>query len=284
MKGSYFRKNYQGYELTYYLQPGIWMGEAEIADLKRDLEHVNRASRKNFRYGIFDPAITAVKARDFLAKSNICLIRDQGEAVGFFYNNVLQINPFPVIHAGLVLIAKNRGVDLIRKPYAYLSLLQYFKYGPHYYTSISSTPSIVGIFSDLYQSVWPSPRQSALKPPSKEYLEVLRILKKEYIDAYFPGEGLEVDAKRFVLRSTTREMGFETDLRRLPRYHDMNANLFCLFWLDYSKGEDMIQIGRVGPLFALREAIRLSPTFSMPGMGLFHATGSKLSHAARLRL
>jgi hypothetical protein len=169
----------------------------------------------------------------------------KGEPIGFFYNLVLREIPYPVIHAGLVMITKNSGHDLIGYPYSFMTYLQFQKFGTHFYTSISSTPSIVGVFSDSFTDVWPSYKANQIKPPSKEYREILDLLDEKYIRKYFGDCGHEIDKKRFVLKSPSKEMGFETNLKQLSRYHKPEANYFCMYWLDYSKGEDLIQVGRV---------------------------------------
>ena len=246
------KKYFGNYELNYYFQPGQWMQDSEIDELKIELDLVNRTSGRNLRYGIFDPSNTPAKLKTFLETSSVCLMRSQGQTVGFFYNVILQIKPIVAIHAGLVMIAANQGLDLLKVPYVYMALLQRKKYGSYYYTNISSTPSIIGAFGDVFSNVWPNYRKSLVRPPNKQYIEILNLLAKNYIAVHFPMEKIEIDAKRFVMKSPQGEMGFEQNVRKLSRYHKLAANLFCIFWLDYTKGEDIIQVGKVDLKFALK--------------------------------
>lgn len=239
------QKKYYGYELEYYFQPGLWMEPESLMHLVNQLNYVNRSSGRNLSYGIFDPNDSFEKKQDFLKTINLCIVREKSEPVGFFYNMILRESSIPVIHAGLVMVAKNRGHDLIGYPYSVMTYLQYRRYGKHYYTNISSTPSIVGVFSDSFSGVWPSYKGNQIKPPSRAYHEVLGLLEDQYIKKYFHREALEIDKKRFVLRSSSSQMGFETDLKKLSRYRKPEVNYFCMFWLDYSKGEDLIQVGCV---------------------------------------
>jgi hypothetical protein len=227
------------------------MKSAELNWLKEEIQYINESSKRNLSYGILDPEISCTELIEFFQSANICLIYDNtNEAIGFFYNVILQIIPDVVIHAGLVLITKNKGVDLLSIPYSYLSYYQWKEFGSYYYTNISSTPSIIGTFTDLYTQVWPSDKANQLKPP-KKYVEIAELVFKRYVEKYFSGKNT-FDKKRFVLTSKSKEMGFETDLRKLPRYPDQNVNLFCLYWLDYAHGEDLIQVGRVGFWCALK--------------------------------
>jgi hypothetical protein len=252
---KYLEKNYYGYKLEYYLQPGKWMNYEELNSLKKCLKEVNISSGKNFTYGVFDETLSEKDSMALFKSLNICVIKEKGESVGFFYNLILREKPHPIIHAGLVVVSKNKGHDLIGYPYSFMTYLQYKIFGTHYYTSISSTPSIVGVFSDSFSGVWPSYKANQIKPPSRDYLKVLDVLEEQYIKKYFKDDVLEIDKKRFVLKSASQQMGFETNMKKLSRYYKPEANYFCMFWLDYAKGEDLIQIGKVN--FSAITKIRL---------------------------
>jgi hypothetical protein len=239
-----YTRAYKGYELRYFIQSGPWLSQDQLVELQLQLQHINSISKNKLSYGIFDPVLSLEAFREFLAEASLCIIMDQDEPVGMFYNPILQLNPLRIIHAGLVVIAKNKGIDLLKVPYCYLNLLQWRHFGSYYYTNISSTPSIVGSFAEQYRNVWPSHLSSQLKPPSKEYEKVLETVYRDYVERHFPGE-TQLDRKRFIIRSESKEMGFETNLRRLPRHTKLLANFFCQYWIDYSAGEDLVQVGRV---------------------------------------
>jgi hypothetical protein len=237
---------YEGYTLNYVFQPGCWMSDVELGSFKSELDHVNKISGKSLTYGIFAPNLDLIGFRSFLEKSNFCMIIDKGEPIGFFYNLILKKESPFVIHAGLILLARNRGVDLIKLPYGLMAILHYKLYGKHYYSNICSTPSIIGIFTNMYSKVWPSHKANLIKPPEKYYYTVLDLLYSEYVLQFFPSDGLELDKKRFILKSKFPELGiFETNIRKLPRHSQAEVQSFCMYWVDYTKGEDMIQIGVV---------------------------------------
>lgn len=237
------KMEYHGYELEYLMQPGKQMNDEEILSLKSTMQSVAALAGKKFNYGVFDPSMTAAECRAYMTRANVCIMRDQGEAIGFICNIVLRETGTPIIHAGLVVIARNRGHNLMTFSYCWMSILQYRKFGRHYFTNISSTPSIVGSFGEQVAHVWPSHKGNQLKPPTKDYTRVLDVVEEEYIQKYFKSEGCVVDKRRFVLQSPSTEMGFETNMKKLSRHSNPEANYFCMFWLDYSKGEDLIQVG-----------------------------------------
>ncbi|MEO7162475.1 MAG: hypothetical protein ABI041_06115 [Bdellovibrionia bacterium] len=271
-----FIVNYYGYEMTYYLQPGKWLSDSALSSLREELVRVNAKAGKDFDYGLFDSTRTPEDHKNFLKTANLCIIRDGGEAIGFFYNLIIQEKPKPVLHAGLVVIAKNRGHDLMGYAYSWLTVLQYKKYGSYYYTNISSTPSIVGVFSDSFSQVWPNYKGNQLKPPSREYVNILSLLEHNYINKYF--QRCTVNKKRFVLTSPSSEMGFETNMQKLSRYIKPEVNYFCMFWLDYTKGEDLIQVGQVdlkavmkiNLYYSFRKLVSLTKSFEnrKPGISI----------------
>jgi hypothetical protein len=243
---------FHGYELSYFLEPGKWMDADGIARLKGSLDYVNRQSGRNLDYAVFDPTHGTEETLDFFKRVNVCVISWQGEPVGFFYNVILRTGSKPAIHAGLIMINRNNGIDLLTVPYAYLVMLQYRRFGAYHYTSICSTPSIIGAFTSNYSNVWPSHRANLIKPPSNEYRNVVKILFEEYIERYFSEEQVEVDTRRFIMRSPVKEMGFETSFHKIPRHKELPVNVFCKHWLDYSRGEDLIQVGQVDWRFYLK--------------------------------
>jgi hypothetical protein len=256
-------KIYEGYKLTFMLQPGNWMNDEDLSSLKRDLDGVNQEGGLNLAYGVFVPGISLADVRIFCAKANICVIRDEKGLVGFFYHVILQEKPFCVIHGGLLVINRNKGVDLLLGPYHHMALLQWKKYKNYYFTNISNNPAAIGHFSNGFSHVWPSHKSNLIRPPSKDYVVVLNLLYRHYIQQYFPNEGMKLDPKRFVLTYQLKDMGFEGDMRKLSRYPEIESNVFCMFWIDYSKGEDLVQVGvvdlkciiSIGISFALRSII-----------------------------
>jgi hypothetical protein len=259
---DYAKRYYSGYELQYWFQPGLWAEEELLEALMLDARAVNRLSGKDLSYGIFDPSHTNLSLKELLSSMNLCIIYEKGEPMGLFYNLVLALTPRVVIHAGLVMIGRNTGVDLIGYPYSYMTILQYQKYGTYVYTNISSTPSIVGVFSDSFSNVWPNYKGNQLKPPHAWYRSVLDILEAGYIRKYFKGEVIEIDRKRFVMSSHSQKMGFQTSLKKLSRYRKPQVNYFCMYWLDYSAGEDLIQVG----LCDLKAVWKIKAYYSIQGL------------------
>lgn len=234
---------YKGYTLSYYFKPGINSDEKELEEIEKKLNIVNKESGKNFSYGIFDPK----NKKDFYDTSLICILEIDNKPAGFFYNVILEFSSIKIVHQGLVLISKNIGENLLYYPYVQSNIFIRENIGDYYITSISSVPSIIGEIHNIFEEVWPSPFANLVRPPKKEYAMVAEKVFNEYVKKYFPfPEEVTFNKKRFIIESKAKEMGFERDVRNLSRDSRLEVNLFCQFWIDYTKNEDIIQVGYFG--------------------------------------
>jgi len=231
--------DFNEYTLNYYYNIGLNFSESEINAVKNQLHEVNKASGCNFSYGIFDSTKDFKKiTENFL----ICVIEKDNNPVGFFYNFIL--NEPKVVHLGLVLISKNFGDNLLYIPYMIASRIIHDHIGDFYITNISGVPKIIGTVIEIYDEVWPAPKSNLMRPPP-EYKTIANSIYSKYVKEYFPmPESISFDEKKFILSCNAKEMGFENDFRKLPRHSTLDVNLFCMFWLNYEKNEDIIQVGK----------------------------------------
>lgn len=241
MKNKNWVFDYQGYKLYYYYRPGLWASSEEIENIEKRINIVNKESNKNFSYGIFDPK----NKKDFYDNSMICILEFDGHPAGFFYNVIIDfIEDKKIVHQGLVLISKNMGQNLLYYPYVKSNLLIKEQIGDFYITSISSVPSIIGEIYNIFDNVWPSPYTDLIKPNDVYYTKAAETVFFNYVKKFFPfSEEIFFNKRRFVIESKAKEMGFERDVRSLSRDSRLEVNLFCQFWIDYSKNEDIIQVG-----------------------------------------
>ncbi len=237
---------FSNYSLNYYFKPGLNLSDNELREMHRKINIVNEKS-KDFKYGLFDKSLSFEDLKGIYSQMLICLIELNDEPEGFFYNYIIDNGEDkPIVHLGLVLIAKNIGNNLLYYPYLNGNkiLLENFKDG-YFVTNISSTPKIIGEVTEAYDNVWPSPKSNLVVRPRK-YDNIVKKLKEEYILRFFPmSEEIEIDMRRYVLKNNAREMNFECNMRSLAKDPRLNYNLFCMFWLDYNGhiAEDLIQVG-----------------------------------------
>ncbi len=198
-------------------------------------------------YKLLDPEIPFSEFRERSKHFLIALSHLGGEPASLSVMPILKKGNTTLIHAGLLKIARNTGIDLMTAPFLSSLVLLYEKYGEYYLSNISSTPSIIEVVTKWVPNSWPSPIVNNKAPP-RDYVPLLDFLYKEYLTDYWLNpDKIEIDKKRFVIRSTSKEMGYNTNFRELSRAVDFQFNAFCYVWVDYSKEEDIIQIGKVTP-------------------------------------
>ncbi len=250
-----FIKQYKGYTLKYYFEPGKNQDDNNLNQIIDDLNYVNRLSKRNLEYGIFNEKLNFNEKKDFLNKIILCVFYLEKEPVGFFYQFLIESNKETknmVCHLGLVLIAKNKGTNIMEYAYRYSILKIYEKYGKCYITNISAVPAIIGIVTKVYDKVWPS-HNSKVRNPYKPYKKIVSSLVDNYAKKVFPNpDKIELDYHRFVLRLNSRECGFEDNFFKLPKYDNMPVNVFCYTWLDYNNGEEIVQVGELNMMVYIK--------------------------------
>lgn len=260
---SYKKSNFinfkfnKDYEFAYFWQPTKWMTGEELLSLHKMIQQINTEGPK-LNYGILSPTAAFDFITDFYNRSIICVIYKNRHPVGFFYNYYVDENfkPYPIIHSGLVVINKNDGLSLIAYSYMLFYQIMWLKKGVHFLTNISHIPSIVGYFSDGPSKVWPHYSKKSRAP--RYYKEVFNKLINQYVYNFFPdSKDIKVDRRRFVLEgyAEKEEMSFEKDIRKLAPYKKMNVNYFCQYWLNYDRGDDLVQVGLLDGILILRSLI-----------------------------
>jgi hypothetical protein len=223
--------------IHYFLKPGLFSKE-NVPSIKADLIRVNESSLK-LRYGIFDERFSFEELSEHLL---ICLMYRNTKPVGFFYNYIIDDKH---VHLGLVVASKNRLKEIWGAYIFAILWLRDFLNTDYYATSISAVPSIIEGISVGFPNAFPTERNFHTLP-DKYYRRVTEVVFESYVKKFFPSpESLTLDKKRFVLRSEAKEMGFETDIRNMTLARNLSVNLFCNFWIDYSRGEDLIQVMRI---------------------------------------
>lgn len=233
-------------ELVHYLRPGANLDDMALKNLHNSLIRINEESGANVVNKMLDKNLTLGEIRTHLKNTIIGLVVLEDAPCGFLISPILSsIKNRPIVHAGLIVISKNPGANCIGLMGFGNYCLAYEELGEVFATNITSTPSIVEDFVAMVPDSWPSPDVN-LRVAPKNYKDVVKTLKEEYMDHYFPDPSkLDVNYKRFTLTSNSQDMGFTTDFHKISRSSDLKFMLFCQAWVNYSKEEDIIQVGEV---------------------------------------
>lgn len=227
----------------HYNNPGVHLGDLELRNLYNELLRINEESEANIVHPFLTKNLPILEIRKMFSSIVITMIKVGDENVGFLLSPIIEADGITVAHAGLVVIAKNPGSDLLTLSGLGSISVGYRTRGKMFTTNISSTPSIIESFTKLVTNAWPAPNKSLVRPP-KEYKKAVKVLYDNYIQKNFMDpDKLELDDKRFVIRSSSNKMGFNTRFHSISRSAAFKYLSFCFVWLDYDKQEDMIQVG-----------------------------------------
>lgn len=240
-------------ELVHFYRPGDDLDDISLKNLHNSLIRINEDSGANVVNKMLDKKLTLNEIRSHLKNTIVGMVNLEGTPCGFLISPILSsIKNKPVVHAGLIVISKNPGANCIGLMGFGNYCMAFENLGDVYATNITSTPSIVEDFVAMVPDSWPSPDVN-LKVAPKNYKDVVKTLKEEYMDNYFPDPSkLDVNYKRFILTSNSQDMGFTTDFHKISRSSDLKFMLFCQAWVNYNKEEDIIQVGEVGLYSYLR--------------------------------
>lgn len=232
-------------EVHHIYRPGEVLDEVSLKKMHNELVRINEKSGANVANKMLEKTLSLDEIRVHYKNVVLAMLYNNQEPWAFLISPLLSSTTKPILHAGLIIAQSNPGVDLISLLAIGSFQITYKNVGNFYSTNISSTPSIIESMTHLIPDVWPSP-DVELKVVPKGYKEVVKILKEDYMDKYFPNpEKLEVNYKRFTLTSNSQEMGFVTDFYKISRSSDFKYLSFCRTWIDYSKEEDIIQVGEI---------------------------------------
>jgi len=238
-------------------RPGQWMAQAELDLLCADLRLVasKTLAAGGLNYGVF----SGDRAR--LEATIITLVRrSDGTPVAFNALAVMEVamepRPVEVLHLGLVMVDPDeRSKSLSWVLYGLTCFLIFFRrqFRPVWISNVTQVPAVVGMVSEMFSDVWPRPEPAGERRTLTHLLLARRIMEGH---RHVFGVGAEAgfDEARFVI--TDAYTGGSDDLKKTweaaPKHRDDRYNAFCAQMLDYGRGDDLIQLGRMD-LSAIRK-------------------------------
>ncbi len=231
-------------------RPGIRLEPPRLEELLRDLRGVaDRCVGPGLlRYGLLsgDPKRLADAVVAALYR------RDSGEMLAFNAMVALEVelsgSAARIVHTGLCLIdesLRSRGlcVALTAAP----AILAYVRNGfrPLWFTNVTQVPAATGVFATALEDVYPAPGRAG--PPSAEHREIVASIVGRHRAAFGVGDDADLDERAFVIRNsyTGGSDALKKDLVDCAKHRDERYNAWCATLLDYERGDDVIQVGRM---------------------------------------
>ena len=252
-------------------RPGLSLAQAELDELVAQLRTVagKTLPAGSLTYGIFSGE------RERLSRAIVTLISEEatGHPIAFNALAVMDVEldgePAEVTHLGLVMVDPEvQGQGLSWVLYGLTTLVLFMRDGlrPRWISNVTQVPAVCGMVSETFSEVFPSPDPAARR--SFAHLQLARDIMRKHRSVFGVGEEAGFDEARFVI--TDAYTGGSDALQKAfdvaPKHRDEKYNAFCAQELDYNRGDDLLQIGRVDLAGARRYLLSEVPSRSMPAL------------------
>ena len=252
-------------------RPGCWMPEADLQKLVSDLRSVAVRTLKDgeLAYGILtgDP--------DRTKKSIVTILYDRQSGVPIAFNALAVVEtelhgkPAEVLHMGLVMVdpgVRSQGFSWVL--YGLTCLVLFFRnqMRPLWLSNVTQVPAIVGMVTETFSNVYPSPAPGARR--SFDHLVLARGIMKDHRNVFGVGSDAGFDEQRLVI--TNAYTGGSDHLKKtfetVPKHRNDIYNAFCARELDYGRGDDVLQLCQLTMDTARRFVLKDVPRRSLPAV------------------
>jgi hypothetical protein len=251
--------------------PALSLPENELARLVEQLRVVAAKTlpADQLTYGIFSGE------RERLSRAIVTLIceEDSGRPIAFNALSMMQVEldgaPVDVTHLGLVMVdPEARGQGLSWVLYGLTTLVLFVRDGlrPRWISNVTQVPAVVGMVGETFSDVYPSPQPDARQ--SFAHLQLARGIMQRHRGVFGVGGEAGFDESRFVITGayTGGSDALKKTFDEAPKHRDPKYAEFCARELDYDRGDDVLQIGRIDLAAARSYLFEQVPRRSLPGL------------------
>ena len=273
-----------GVRLRILERPSRWMSDAELEKLTADLQRVVRQATPagSLDYGV------ASGDRNRLDNAIITLVTTRdGTPVAFNALTLLDCelrgNPVDVLHLGLVMIDpafRSRGLSGILYGLTAFLLFARRRLRPLWISNVTQVPAVFGMVAESFEDVYPSAKEDARQ--RYDHLHLARQIMARYRHVFGVGEEATFEEEPSIIRDSYT--GGSDNLKKrfpdAPKHRIEAYNTMCEANLDYDRGDDFLQLGKVSlpaaRRYFTRSATDVAPTalamrFSMLALEAFVA-------------
>ena len=229
-------------------RPGRWMSDQDLQHLTRDLRTIAGKTLDDgtLTYGVF--AGDRARMRDTIV--TLVSLRD-GTPIAFNALAIMTLEtepePVDVLHLGLVMVdpdQRSGGLSWVLYGLTCFLLFVRNQFRPQWISNVTQVPAVVGMVSEMFSDIWPKPEADRR---TLTHLLMARRIMGHHRHVFGVGEDAEFDETRFII--TNAYTGGSDDLKKTwedaPKHRDAVFNDFCQEALDYTRGDDVLQLGRM---------------------------------------
>lgn len=252
-------------------RPGVVLDDAELAALVEQLRKVagRTLAQGALTYGVFSGE------RERLSQSIITLISETATGRPIAFNALAQMpltlagEPEQVTHLGLVMVdpeVRGRGLSWVLYGLTVLVLFVRGGLRPRWISNVTQVPSVVGMVCETFSEVYPSPDPGSRQ--SFAHLTLARQIMRDHRHVFGVGPEAGFDEGNSII--TDAYTGGSDDLKKsfeqATHHREERYNAFCRDKLDYARGDDVLQLGRMDLAAARRYLLGQVPRASLPGL------------------
>jgi hypothetical protein len=264
-------RTHEGLTTRIVESPGRALSEDDLERLVAQLSVVagKTLPAGDLTYGIFSGE------RERLSRAIVTLICEEasGRPIAFNALSVMSVEldgqPAEVTHLGLVMVDPEvQGQGLSWVLYGLTTLVLFLRDGlrQKWISNVTQVPAVCGMVCETFSDVFPSPQAGSRV--SFAHLQLARGIMRRHRAVFGVGEEAGFDEARFVI--TNAYTGGSDTLKKsydgAPKHRDERYNAFCARELDYTRGDDLLQIGRIDLTGARQYLLREVPPGSMPAL------------------
>ena len=251
--------------------PGLSLSQPDLDALVADLRSVagKTLPAGSLTYGIFSGD------RDRLSRAIVTLISEEGTGRPIAFNalSVMEVEldgeMEQVTHLGLVMVdpdVQGQGLSWVLYGLTTLVLFACDGLRAKWISNVTQVPAVAGMVCETFSDVFPSPQAGARR--SFAHLQLARGIMKGHRAVFGVGDEAGFDEQRCVI--TDAYTGGSDALKKTydaaPKHRDEQYNAFCVRELDYGRGDDLLQLGRIDLTGARRYLQRDVPAGSLPAL------------------
>lgn len=240
----------QGRRMRIVERPGRWMEAAKLAELVGQLRKIaaRTLNEGELKYGIFSGDTSRLEA------TFITLVTDSksGAPIAF---NALPVIPLELdgravdlVHLGLVMVdpdQRSKGLSWVLYGLTCFLLFIRNQGRPIWISNVTQVPAIVGMVSETFSEVYPDPKTNA--PRKFRHLVLARQIMRSHRDVFGVGPEAGFDETNFIMTNsyTGGSDSLKKTFEQAQKHRQAVFNEFCRMHLDYVRGDDVIQIGKL---------------------------------------
>ena len=256
-------------------RPAIALPAESVAVLVTDLRTIARTtlSDDELNYGVLGGDQERLKNCVITIVYQSDAKRGPRRPIAFNVLSMLDVelahSPTQVMHLGLVMVDPNaRGRGLSATLYGLTCVLMFLtgQGRPLWVSNVTQVPAVAGMVAETFSDVFPSPRADARR--SFDHLSLGRQIMARHRAAFGVGDDAGFDEGRFVITNayTGGSDALKKTLEQASPHRKKSYNDFCRQQLDYERGDDLIQIGRIDMVAAGQYLRKVAPPTTAIGL------------------